>query len=72
MRGSDRAPGMTQPPPFRSQRSVLLFIVALAALTSAASFSGLPREEGIQPLALLASLLPLQLAGLIWGLSRLR
>jgi uncharacterized membrane protein YhhN len=63
---------MTQPPPFRSQRPVLLFIVALAALTSAATFSGLPREEGLQPLALFASLLPLQLAALIWGLARLR
>ena len=71
---------MTQPlaqrptpaPPLRAQRPVLLFVVALAALTSAATFSGVVHEGGVHPLALLASLLPLQLAALIWGLSRLR
>lgn len=53
------------------QRSALAFILALAALISAACFAGIP-QDGPHPLALLASLLPLQLAALLWGITRRR
>jgi len=56
---------------FGSQRPALVFILALAALISAACFAGIP-QDGPHPLALLASLLPLQLAALLWGVTRWR
>lgn len=63
------------PPPakgsYRSQRPALVFILALAALLSTACFAGMA-QDGPHPLALLASLLPLQLAALLWGLTRWR
>jgi hypothetical protein len=42
-------------------------LVAAAALASCAAFASVP-AEGWHPLAMLASLLPLQLAALFWAL----
>jgi hypothetical protein len=47
----------------------LVGVLAVAALVSF-SLAGVTLQEGVHPLALLASLLPLQLAALLWGLRR--
>ncbi|MCP9792199.1 hypothetical protein [Vulcanococcus limneticus] len=54
-----------------SQRPGLLAILVLGALVSASCFAAIPAGE-LHPLALLASLLPLQLAALLWGLIHRR
>ena len=45
-------------------KSPRVWLIALAALASVAAFAAVPRD-GLHPLALLASLLPLQIAALI-------
>jgi hypothetical protein len=47
----------------------LRLILAVAALVSF-SLTGVTISDGLHPLALLASLLPLQLAALLWVLRR--
>lgn len=44
-------------------------MLVLAALASCGGFAAVPRE-GWHPLAVLASLLPLQLAALLWAFSQ--
>jgi hypothetical protein len=56
-------------PQHRSHRPALVGLMAVAALVSF-SLAGVTLQEGLHPLALLASLLPLQLAALLWGLRR--
>lgn len=55
----------------RSQRPALTFILALAGLLTFSALAGIP-HDGFHPLALLACLLPLQLAALLWALGRMR
>jgi hypothetical protein len=43
--------------------------LALAAVASVAGFEAIPRD-GVHPLALMASMLPLQLAALVYALWR--
>ncbi|MCT0247989.1 hypothetical protein [Synechococcus sp. CS-205] len=57
-----RAPGL-------SGRLGLTLLIGLAAMVSF-SLAGLAVEDGFHPLTLLASLLPLQLAALLWAVSR--
>jgi hypothetical protein len=57
-----RAPGL-------SGRLGLTLLIALAASVSF-SLAGVAVEDGFHPLSLVASLLPLQLAALLWALSR--
>lgn len=52
-----------------AERPALRLILAAAALVSF-SLAGVTIEDGLHPLALLASLLPLQLAALLWVLRR--
>lgn len=47
---------------------LLRLLMAGAALASCVAFAAIP-GEGVHPLATLASLLPLQLAALVWALS---
>ena len=56
-------------PHYRSQRPALVGVLVVAALVSF-SLAGVTLQEGVHPLALLASLVPLQLAALLWGLRR--
>ncbi|MEB3307553.1 MAG: hypothetical protein VKK98_05315 [Cyanobacteriota bacterium] len=49
----------------RSSRSLPLLLLALAALASFVSFAAV-HHDGVQPLAQLACLLPLQLAALLF------
>jgi len=56
-------------PHYRSQRPAFVGVLVVAALVSF-SLAGVTLQEGVHPLALLASLLPLQLAALLWGLRR--
>ncbi|MCP9849970.1 hypothetical protein [Cyanobium sp. Morenito 9A2] len=53
----------------RAERPALRLILAVAALVSF-SLAGVTIQDGPHPLALLASLLPLQLAALLWALRR--
>lgn len=56
--------------PARSaQRPALVGVLAVAALVSF-SLAGVALQDGPHPLALLASLVPLQLAALLWALRR--
>ena len=48
---------------------LLRLLLLLAALASCTVFASVP-SEGWHPLAVLASLLPLQLAALLWAFSR--
>jgi len=48
---------------------LLRLMLVLAALASCGVFASVP-SEGWHPLAVLASLLPLQLAALLWAFSR--
>ncbi|MCP9818947.1 hypothetical protein KBZ18_05510 [Synechococcus sp. Cruz-9H2] len=57
-----RAPGL-------SGRLGLTLLIAMAASVSF-SLAGVAVEDGFHPLTLVASLLPLQLAALLWALSR--
>jgi hypothetical protein len=57
-----RAPGL-------SGRLGLTLLIAAAASVSF-SLAGVAVEDGFHPLTLVASLLPLQLAALLWALSR--
>jgi lipopolysaccharide export LptBFGC system permease protein LptF len=59
-----RAPGL-------SGRLGLTLVIALAAWVSF-SLAGVAVEDGFHPITLLASLIPLQLAALLWALSRRR
>ncbi|MEA5421873.1 hypothetical protein VB716_01795 [Synechococcus sp. CCY9201] len=52
-------------------RRMPLLLLVLASLISLAAFNAIP-DQGLHPLAWMASLLPLQLAALLWGLSRQR
>ncbi|MCT0224441.1 hypothetical protein [Synechococcus sp. CS-1328] len=52
-------------------RRLPLLLLVLASLISLAAFDAVP-DQGIHPLAWMASLLPLQLAALLWALSRQR
>ena len=54
-----------------AQRRLPLLLLVLASLISLAAFDAVP-DQGIHPLAWMASLLPLQLGALLWGLSRQR
>lgn len=56
-------------PQHRSQRPALVGVLGVAALVSF-SLAGVSVQEGLHPLALLASLVPLQLAALLWALRR--
>ncbi|MCP9800896.1 hypothetical protein [Synechococcus sp. RedBA-s] len=56
-----RAPGL-------SGRLGLTLLIALAASVSF-SLAGVAVEDGFHPLTLVASLLPLQLAALLWAVS---
>ena len=49
---------------------LLRLMLVLAAMASCGVFAAVP-SEGWHPLAVLASLLPLQLAALLWALSRM-
>ncbi len=49
---------------------LLRLMLVLAAMASCGVFAAVP-SEGLHPLAVLASLLPLQLAALLWALSRM-
>jgi hypothetical protein len=49
---------------------LLRLLLLLAALASCTVFASVP-SEGWHPLAVLASLLPLQLAALLWALSKM-
>jgi len=53
------------------QRQALLFTLMLAGLASFSSIAGLPLD-GPHPFALLASLMPLALVAMLWGLNRPR
>ncbi|MCP9824680.1 hypothetical protein [Synechococcus sp. EJ6-Ellesmere] len=57
-----RAPGL-------SGRLGLTLLIALAASVSF-SLAGVAVEDGFHPLSLVASLLPLQLAALLWAIPR--
>jgi hypothetical protein len=57
-----RAPGL-------SGRLGLTLLIGLAATVSF-SLAGVAVEDGFHPLSLFASLLPLQMAALLWALSR--
>lgn len=57
-----RAPGL-------SGRLGLTLLIGLAATVSF-SLAGVAVEDGFHPLSLVASLLPLQMAALLWALSR--
>lgn len=52
-----------------SQRLALFLILAIAGLVSS-SMAGITVQEGFHPLALLFSLLPLQLSAVLWVISR--
>ncbi len=54
-----------------SLRRVPLAVLVLGALVSVSCLAAIPEGE-LHPLALLASLLPLQLAALVWGLGHRR
>ncbi len=69
-------PGVGGPPARRSGPVPLLrrwplLLLVLAGLASFSAFAAVP-DQGIHPLAWLASLLPLQLAALLWALGRQR
>ena len=49
---------------------LLRLVLVLAALASCSVFASVP-SEGWHPLAVLSSLLPLQLAALFWALSKM-
>lgn len=67
---SDVAGPLARPPvDRRSERPSLRLILAVAGLVSF-SLAGVTISDGLHPLALLASLLPLQLAALLWVLRR--
>lgn len=51
----------------RSSRRLTLLPLAGAAVLSVAAFGAIPSEGGLPLLAVLASLLPLQLAALFWA-----
>ncbi len=74
-RASSDAVGAPAPPPVdrradrRGEGAALRLILAVAALVSF-SLAGVTISDGLHPLALLASLLPLQLAALLWVLRR--
>jgi hypothetical protein len=55
--------------PGLSGRLGLTLLIALAASVSF-SLVGVAVEDGFHPLSLVASLLPLQLAALLWAVSR--
>lgn len=55
--------------PGLSGRLGLTLLIALAASVSF-SLAGVAVEDGFHPLSLVASLLPLQLAALLWAVSR--
>ena len=57
-----RAPGL-------SGRLGLTLLIGLSATVSF-SLAGVAVEDGFHPLSLVASLLPLQMAALLWALSR--
>ncbi|MFY8147775.1 MAG: hypothetical protein ACOVNL_00985 [Prochlorococcaceae cyanobacterium] len=63
-------PGVPSSPVSWLRRWPLLLLV-LAGLASFSAFAAVP-DEGIHPLAWMASLLPLQLAALLWALGRKR
>lgn len=48
-------------------KSPLALLFLLAGLASVTAFAAVPRD-GIHPLAVLASLLPLQLAAVLWAM----
>ena len=50
-----------------STRRLALIPLAGAALLSVAAFEAIPQQPGLPLLAVLASLLPLQLAALYWS-----
>ncbi len=53
----------------RGQKPALLLVLAVAALTSFSLFGAIA-GDGLHPLGLLVSLLPLQLAALLWAFGR--
>nr|WP_259737043.1 hypothetical protein [Synechococcus sp. CS-1329] len=57
-----RAPGL-------SGRLGLTLLIGLAATVSF-SLAGVAVEDGFHPLSLMASLIPLQMAALLWALAR--
>ncbi|MEB3264431.1 MAG: hypothetical protein VKJ66_08685 [Synechococcus sp.] len=66
--GGNPAPRSGSSSPLRRWPLLLLVLAGLASFTA---FAAVP-DQGLHPLAWLASLLPLQLAALLWALGRQR